>query len=276
MKEHPATIYNRIKAIVFSKLYKDGVSETYKYLDTQREILGIPSWYGLKAELDFFTGYKDEFMLDPTLDYGIKCDFTGDIDGCNRCRIDVTTNIELKRLKQYEGVQQRDHRMYKIVLMNKQTGKIDDIFDLNFLPDNNGGRLFDVAIFEPMEYGHDGAPKYNYYQRILTLSSSMQTVVEEKKLVTEWYIPDILTKKYEIYEEYADCDDESGIEDKLLEKDLAETAKFLSKATDFNVVACGQVIKKMNPYTYEEDEETRIYWKHPVIQEMIDDIIYEE
>lgn len=123
MKEHPATVYNRVKSIVFSRLNRDGIAETYKFLDSQRgTTLPIPAWFGLKAELDFYTGYKDVYTLDPTLDFGIKCDFVGDIDGCERCRIDVTTNINFKRYKEYESIQQKDHRKYKIVLMNKNNG----------------------------------------------------------------------------------------------------------------------------------------------------------
>lgn len=278
MKEHPATVYNRVKSIVFSRLNRDGIAEAYKFLDSQRgTTLPIPAWFGLKAELDFYTGYKDVYTLDPTLDFGIKCDFVGDIDGCERCRIDVTTNINFKRYKEYESIQQKDHRKYKIVLMNKDNGKIEDVFDLNFIPDNFGGRLFDVALFMPMEYGHDGDPKYNYYQRILTISSTTQTIIEEKEIVTDWYIPDILTKKSDIYEEYEGYDDDSGIEETILKKDLAETAKFLSKSTDYNIVACAQTSRIIiNPHTCEEEERTQIYWKHPVIQDMIDDIIYEE
>lgn len=54
MKEHPATTYNTIKAIVFSKLNKDGIVEAYKFLERQRGTsLPVPAWFGLKAELDF-------------------------------------------------------------------------------------------------------------------------------------------------------------------------------------------------------------------------------
>ena len=269
-----AELYNTTKNIAFSILLKDGTEAVYKFLSSKYQNFPANMWYGLKAEIDFFIGYKYKYKLDPTLDYGIKCDFVGNIDGCNNCRIDVTTNYSYKKLKDYEAVQKRDNRFYKIVLMNKNTGKLEDVFDLNFPIDNSGGRLLDIALFMPMDYNSQGDPRYNYYQRILTISSSTNCVIEEKSIVTDWYLTDIITKidEFNSYDEvYAD-----NTEKDLLNKYLENSAKLLSKTTNLNIVACGQTCNEIiDPRTCETDEITKLFWKHPVIQDLLDDTIYD-
>jgi len=123
---HPAQLYNTIKDKAFAVLHRDGKVKAYHYLDGQKITLPIKAWYGLKAELDFFTGYQREFPLTPSLDYGIKCDFSGFLNN-TPCRIDVTTNINFKQLKDYEELQNSSGIPYKIVVMNKETGKMEDV-----------------------------------------------------------------------------------------------------------------------------------------------------
>lgn len=272
--EHPAEQYNKIKNMTFSILLKNGRVAAYKFIEGQREKLGR-AWYGLKAELDFFTNYQGQFKLTPSLDYGIKCDFTGMMDN-DLCRIDVTTNYNFKKLSTFEPLMNRDGICYKLALMNKGTGLLEDLFDLRFPPDNYGGKLFDIALFMPMEY-RDGEPRYNYYQRILSISSTTRKVVEEKEIVTDWYLPDIHTMKADIYEAYSDYEGDDGIEQKILNDYLANSARILSKSTDLNIVACGQMNHEIiNPKTCESEEITRIHWKHPVIQDLLEDIIFDE
>jgi hypothetical protein len=273
--EYSAAEYNRIKNITFSLLYKDGSATAYKYLVSQKGTLA-GAWGGLKAELDFYINYQSRYNLTPSLDYGIKCDFSGMIDN-DLCRIDVTTNYDYKSLSTYEPLMNRDGIRYKIALMNKNTGTLEEIFDLRFPSDNLGGKLFDVALFMPMDYNSHGEPKYNYYQRILSISSTTLKVIEERKIVTDWYMPDIHSVKADIWEKYQDYEGNDGIEQKELNDYLAESAKLLSKTTDLNIVACGQTNSEIvNPRTCETEEITRIYWKHPLIQDLLNDVIYEE
>ncbi len=274
---HQAELFNKIKNITFSLLNRDGALKAYKYLYAQKSALPEKSWWGLKGELDFYVGYKSKYSLTPSLDYGIKCDFVGMLERGQMCRIDVTTNLECKHLKDYDPVQQRDGMLYKIVVMNKETGKIDDVFDLNFPPDNNGGKLFDVALFVPMDYNDHGDPKYNPCQRIVSVSSATGSIIEEKGYTTDWYLPDINTKIQELNEYYEDYDGDDDFVNEELGLYLADTAKLLTKSTEYNIVACGQTNKEIiNPLTCEDEEVTHIYWKHPVIKEWIGDEIYDE
>lgn len=271
-----AGLFNGVKNIAFSLLNRDGASKAYSYLESQKDVLPANAWWGLKSELDFYIGYKDKYRLTPSLDYGIKCDFVGMIEEGQMCRIDVTTNIEYKHLKDYDRIQQRDRMLYKIVVMDKKSGKIEDIFDMNFIPDNYGGKLFDVALFMPTGYNGKGDPRNNPYQRIVSVSSATGLIVEEKGIVTDWYLQDIHSRMVDIYECYEDYDGDEDLAGEALKEYLAESAKLLTKSTDLNIVACGQTNKEIiDPRTCEDEEVIRIYWKHPVIEEWMGDVISE-
>jgi len=264
---HPAELYNKIKAIVFSVLNRDGVIPAYHMLEKNRSQLPLPSWYGLKAELDFYTNYKDKYTLDPTLDYGIKCDFTGNIDGDNNCRIDITTNLDYKKLEDYDAIQRKDNRKYKIVVMDKESGEIADIFDLNFPIDESGdGRIFDVALFMPSSSGNDGM-KYDFYQNIIEVSSSDPASDSNlKNTCTDWYMPDF---EYMI----SNLPEEVDFDKEILEYAVS-SSKVLDRSTNSNIMACAQrYYDVIDPRTGDGEWITKIYWKHPVIENYLEDFI---
>lgn len=274
---HPAEIYNKIKNITFSLLNRDGKANAYNYLNSKKSELSESSWKGLKAELDFYVGYQQIFSLTPTLDYGIKSDFVGILDKNGMCRIDVTTNLDVKKLKSFDPIIQRDNLLYKIAVMNPETGLLEDVFDMNFLPDAHGGKIFNVALFMPMEYNRHGEPRYNPYQRIVSVSSTTGEILSEEKIATDWYLPDIHTKESEIYEYYEDYDGEEDLVGIELRKYLSEAAKLLTKDTELNIVACGQTCKQIiDPHTCEEEEYTKIYWQHPAIEGYLGEELIEE
>ncbi|RKR84304.1 hypothetical protein BDD43_4536 [Mucilaginibacter gracilis] len=267
---HPADYYNKTKNIVFSVLNRDGEAAAYKMLENYRNKLPLPSWYGLKAELDFYSKNKSKYTLDPILDYGIKCDFTGNFDGVNNCRLDITTNLNFKKLEDYEPIQKKDNRKYKIVVMDKDSGEIADIFDLNFPLDKTGnGRTFEIALFMPSD-GEDGVLKYDFYQQIVSIGSSQPDEDFELKTVsTDWYIED-----FEYYISML-ADDRNVNIGKEITSHAIMSAKTLSKSTESNIVACAQSFYEIsNPSTGDGDWVTKIYWKHPVIANYLDDVIY--
>jgi len=262
---HPADLYNQVKGIVFSILNRDGDLAAYKALDNSQSKLPLNAWYGLKAELDFYTKYKDKYTLDPIFDYGIKCDFTGNIEGDNNCRVDITTNLNFKKLEQYDAIQRKDKRKYKIVVMDKLSGEIADVFDLNFPIDSSGdGRLFEIALFVPSSSGKDGL-KYDFYQEIIQIGSSdPEYDAILKHTCTDWYMPDFEYMLSNLPQEVA------------LQKEINDyavsSAKVLDKSTDSNIVACGQRFYNVtDPHTGEGEWITKLYWKHPVIENYLDD-----
>lgn len=227
--KNSAEEYNKIKNMLFAILNKDGRRKAYSFLNSNASILSDKLWKGLKAELDFYVGYQQRFMLTPSLDYGIKCDFTGTISRGEMCRIDVTTNLDVKKLKDFDPIIQRDRFVYKIALMNPETGMLEDFFDMNFLPDNHGGKIFNVALFMPTDYNRDGVPRYNPYQRIVSVSSSTGMILSENKIITDWYLPDIHTKEAELYEFYENYDGEEDFAGKELGYYLSEQLSYLQK-----------------------------------------------
>ncbi|TWI20358.1 hypothetical protein [Sphingobacterium siyangense] len=264
---HPAEQFNKAKAQVFSIYNRDGDVPAYKLLEAYRGSLPITAWYGLKAELDFYTKNKDVFTLDPVFDYGIKCDFTGNIDGVNNCRIDITTNLNFKKLKDYDSIQRKDNRKYKIVVMDKDTGKIADIFDLNFPYDNSGeGRMFDIALFMPSSSGNDGL-RYDFHQEIITVGTSDPE--SDNKFITsctDWYIPDFEYMVSELPEGI-------NIEDEIL-KHAVFSSTSIEKSTSSRIMACAQpYFNIFNPHTGEGEWITKIYWKHPVVADYLGDYI---
>ena len=272
--EHPASVYNTIKGMVFSIFQSRGITAAMKFLHYKQSELPYPAWVGLKAELQFYNKYQEAFVLDPIWDFGIKADFTGNIDDCNNCRIDVTTNIEFKKLSTYTSIQRKTHRMYKIAVMNHETGELVDVVDLNFPFDAKmEGRLFDIALFMPAETNRHGECRYNYYQKIITINSAHPD--EDFKLVdyqTDWYIPDIHTEMQDMYDAHEN-DDEFDVKSELKEE-LAQTAKFLSKTMGRNIVACAQrKYEIFDPRTGDGEYATRIYWKHPIIEDELEDVI---
>lgn len=266
-----AELYNKCRHHVFSTYNKYDIDIAYACLFKYEDKLDLKAMTGLVAELEFYHKYKKELTLDLSLDAGNKCDFIGNIEGQNNCRIDVTTNIDYKHLSEYEPIQKKDNRFYKVVIVDKDNGEIKDIVDLNFPFSKNGGRLFDIAIFEPQDYNFHGDPRNNPWQRIITVDSyNPATFITNEEIMTDWYLPDIHSELSNMY------DSEVSNPEKKLEHYLVDAAKLLSKTTNRNIVACGQLVKKYNGQTDEEEVFTKLYWRHPVITSHLGEIIWDE
>lgn len=270
--QNAASYYNQCRHHVFSTYNKCGTEKAYECLYSYKGNMLNTAWIGLKAELDFYSRHKDEYMLDISADCGNKCDFIGNIEGLNGCRIDVTTNLDFKKLEDYEPIQKKDQRMYKIVIMDKDNGEIKDIVDLNFAFSKNGGRLMDIALFMPQDYNsHGEEPRNNPWQRILTVDTyDPATFNKEVDMVTDWYLPDIHTELGGLY------DVEIPEPESQLQSYLIDAAKLLSKTTGRNIVACGQLVGRFNSVTEEDDYFTQLYWRHPVVENYLDEVIYDE
>lgn len=276
--KNDAASYNAIKAEAFSIYNKDPMSNVLSFLASNIKELKPTGYVGLKAEILFYNRYKKEFLLDPVWDYGIHADFSGNIDGCNNCRIDVTTNIDFKKLSTYDPIQRKDDRMYKIAVVDPKTGELLKIVDLNFPFDaRREGRLFDVALFMPAETNRHGECLYNYYQNIITLNSAYpEWDFKLVKQQMDWYIPDIKTMLGDIADAYEDAPDDDEKIDvyEELRNELADTVKFLRKVTNRYIVACGQRKYKItDPRDGDGEYVTHLYWKHPLIADMLPDDI---
>lgn len=267
-----AELYNKIKDICLSIYNKNGIKEALKMLDNYDTKLPHQAWIGLKAELIFYDRYFDEFQLEQANDHGIKADFFGYIGG-DSFRIDVTTNIEYKKLETYEPLMNKTGRKYKIAIIDPQTFDFMGFCDLNFPPDKSReGRWFDVAIFMPADYNRHGECLYNYYQKIIRIgSSNPEEDFSEQEICTDWYLPDIATYVEELNDAF---DDDTDIEFELIDY-LSKAAQLLSKSTGKNIVACGCCHKYYIDPRNCEDEFTNIklLWIHPVVKNYLPEYI---
>ena len=271
---HPAELYNKAKDHCLSVYHKYNLNEALKTLNKYSEDLPYPAWIGLKAELIFYSRYFHKYTLDPANDHGIKADFIGDIEG-KRYRIDVTTNIEFKKLENYEPIMQKSDRLYKIAVMNPDTFELEGFYDLNFPYDaSRKGRLFDVAIFMPASYNSHGDCRYNYYQKIVSVgSSNPEEDFTEQEICTDWYLPDIGTQMQDIYDAYGD-DPDFDIKTECNDY-LSSSARLLSKSTGRHIVACGCCHRQyLNPKDCDDEYiNTQLVWIDPVVESYLPEFI---
>ena len=274
-----AEIYNKVKAIAFSIYNRDGYSAALKCVENNRYQLDPRGFVGLKAELSFFHRNMESLQLTPAWDYGIKCDFSGMFDG-RMCRFDVTTNLDVKKLSDYESIQKKTSILYKLALVDPQSGELLDIVDINFPFNKTGnGRLFDVLIFNPGDRNDNGEDRYNPYQEIYRIDSYDPTnFVMPEDILTDWYIQDIHSFRADTYEqtEFMDDDQTKEYVEREVLKYMVQNVKFISKVSGRNIVACGQ--RKFVPIGKDGDGEytTMLYWQHPVIDGYLpDDLCFE-
>ena len=271
--EHPAEIFNKIKNMAFAIYHKSGYAAACSFVDANYEKLGHNGYIGLKAEIGFYERYKDSMFLTPSLDYGIKCDFSGMFDK-SICRFDVTTNINFKHLKDFEPIQSKTTIPYKIAVVDHETGAIEDIFDINFPVDQSGeGRLFEILIFHHGDVNEHSEFRNNPYQEVYQISN-VNPLYENKLIdtLTDWYIPDIKSYEAELWENIYD-DDSSTVNQikKEVTSYIVENAKFLSKEYVHNIVACGQRSYQYIGKDGDGEYTTKIYWQHPVIEGYLPD-----
>ena len=275
--EHPAEIFNKIKNMAFAIYHKNGYAAACRFVDANYENLRHNGYIGLKAEIGFYERYRDSMSLTPSLDYGIKCDFSGMFDK-SVCRFDVTTNINFKHLKDFEPIQSKTTIPYKIAVVDHETGAIEDIFDINFPVDQSGeGRLFEILIFHHGDVNEHGEFRNNPYQEVYRISNV--NPIDDNKLIdtlTDWYIPDIHSYKEALWENICDDDSDSSVAnqiDKEVTSYIVENAKFLSKESGHNIVACGQRSYQYRGKDGDGEYTTKIYWQHPVIDGYLPDYL---
>jgi hypothetical protein len=165
---HPAEIYNEKRRIVFSTVNKDpALARTY--LNGYRTDIGPKGYAGLNAELTFFERHRSDFQLVPALDAGDATDFSGVIDG-KMHRIDVTTNLDYKRLASYEPLQARGEP-YKIAVFD---GTRFELFDVNFpfCRVCGTGRVLPTAALLGENYNSDGESQWCHDQLLVEICGS--------------------------------------------------------------------------------------------------------
>jgi hypothetical protein len=180
-------IYNEKRRILFSTFHKGGKSKdlAFDWLEgyKHRGTLDTRGYTGLKAELGFYRNYKKEMGLVFAGDAGDHTDFSAVLEG-KQFRIDVTTNIDFKKLKDYEPLQREDDDKYKIALVN-EIGELVEMIDINypFCPECGEGRLIDTTVLCATNHNEKGDCLWDQDQQLIGICNYCQ-YFEFQQLIT--------------------------------------------------------------------------------------------
>lgn len=277
----PASIYNNYRRILFSKVHKDGFHNASEYLESVvKKNLIRPAYLGLKEELYFYKGYGEDYKLTVSADVGDHSDFSGSFQG-RTSRFDVTTNIEYKKLSDYEPFQGKGVD-YLIVLMDKNTNELQDIFNINFpFCKECRNRLFEVLFVTPHQKTSDSTIQYGMSDVSVIQVCPNDPIIHSKTIISESYggISDFSTFIEELPRE--DEFNELGYRSykkykKMIEEEPKryglENVKYFRKVFDRNIVAMGSPEHVMLD-RHTDFWRTHLYWVNPIVSGHIDSIL---
>lgn len=179
-QRNPAQIYNDKRRIVMSKMMTDP-AKAREWLDGYKNDLGSRGHAGLNAELEFFDRYRRDYQLTPALDVGDATDFTGEIDG-RLHRIDVTANIDFKKLSTYERFQAEGYR-YRIAVWDGDDFELVDI-NFPFCKTCREGRILPTAALLGENHDGKGNSRYSNDQSLVSICSSCDEYTVLDTIVT--------------------------------------------------------------------------------------------
>ena len=177
---NPAEIYNDKRRIIFAKLLKDP-HVAKQWLEGYRQTLGPTGYAGLAAEVAFFEQYRKSMDLVVTADIGDATDFVGMING-RQHRIDVSTNINFKRLAAYEPLQ-LEGAHYKIALQVQGCFELIDI-NFPFCPLCRTGRILPTGLLLKENRNAQGESQWSNDQLLVNICSGCETVEVADRVTT--------------------------------------------------------------------------------------------
>lgn len=179
-------IYNDKRRIIFSTFHKgdQGQIDAFAYLEKYQKILEPTGYKGLKAELGFYQKHRKDLSLTVALDVGDHADFAANISG-EAYRIDVTTNVNYKNLKEYEPFQ-KDAK-YKIAIVD-DNGNLDEMVDINFpfCPNCSKGRLIDMAVLLGENTNDEGESEWSNDQVQISICNNCDYFEEHQRISTHF------------------------------------------------------------------------------------------
>lgn len=216
--KNPAHIYNEKRRIILSGMMNDP-AKARKWLDGYRSVLGGKGYTGLKAEVDFFERYRDAYRLTPALDIGDVTDFVGEIDGRMQ-RIDVTTNIDFKKLDNYEPFQAGGHR-YRIAVWDGSDFELVDI-NFPFCDECGDGRVLPTGLLGSENHNRHGESRWSNDQSLVMICGACGHYEIADTLTTHFLYD--FDQYYEMANEARDEARASGEDDVDVEQEVQEHA----------------------------------------------------
>lgn len=185
---HPATIYNEKRRILFSTVHnpKKGFEEAYRYLEGYKTCLGPKGYVGLKAELKFYETHRKEFGLTAAGDMGEHADFSG-VWGSAATRFDVTTNLDYKKLHDYEPFIGEGPE-YRIACLDSKSFEVVEMVSLAFRRCTCGGLYLPYIAMGPENFDAEGVSRWTHDQFLFeTCTDCAET--EHKDTFTHSFMP---------------------------------------------------------------------------------------
>ena len=276
---HPSDKFLLIRKHVFATYRKNGLRASLNVTDRYLSSGEIDDklYAGIKAEIGFFHSHRTKLCLYESLDSGNHADFIGSIKG-NIYGIDVTTNIETKDLKTYSK-DQEDGYKYLIALVNPDTMKLEEVFNINFPHCSEcGGRLIDILLLEPSGTDNEGFINYSFSQKVISVCSENPYEHSINKKESDFMTFDIPSYINDYIDYLAtnpfleESDNSPEITDEI-ENYAISNIKFYQKALKSNIMGCGSpdyIIT--DPRNGDGHYGTKVYYKRPFLKDEIDDI----
>src|SRR3990167_595906 len=202
---NPAEIYNTKRRIILSRFGKDP-AEARRWLEGYRKALGPKGYAGLDAELRFFETFRREMKLVPSLDVGDATDFAGSIDG-RMHRIDVTTNLDFKRLETYEPLQ-AEGDLYKIAVYDGRSFELVDV-NFPFCRMCKEGRVLPTAILLGENHDREGISRWSHDQILVNICGACGDYECGDRVSTS-YMGDFSLRYQMLNEANNEAEDEGG------------------------------------------------------------------
>lgn len=263
--------FNRIRRILYSTFHKgeEGQESAFQYLEYYKNKLKKEAYIGLKAELNFYKKHKKEFSLKVAADVGDHTDFAG-ILGEEHFSFDVTTNVNYKKLNDYEPLQREFDEKYKIAIVN-QDGELKELIDINFpfCPECQEGRLIEAAIFLPENYNAQGDCLWTNDQVLLGICNNCQYFEEYDRISTHflWDFATEIRNAYETYQYRMDklqsIDNKITLEqEKIILEHSRRVLPYLNKKFGKPLMALGSPTYNVTDFrTCDGYHCTKIYWR---------------
>lgn len=263
--------FTKIRRILYSTFHKgeQGRSDAFEYLEKYKNKLGARSYVGLKAEMGFYQKYRKEFALSVAADVGDHTDFSGNL-GSQAFRFDVTTNVDYKKLKDYEPLQKDAAAQYKIAVVN-HSGDIEDLIDINFpfCPDCGEGRLIDMVVLLPENYNDEGEARWTNDQSLIGICHHCEYFTEYNRISTH-FLFDFTTEIKTAWENEQDAAEETfgdtnlpGFDgDRIIQSHTARVLPYLHREFDKSIMAlCDRSYKVVNPKDGDGHQILKVQWK---------------
>lgn len=266
--KHPADIFTDIRRHMFALYEKQ--SEPGNIIEYLQKTYGFHSGIktGLEAELSFYHQYYDEFQLEPLLDAGVKADFGGMKDG-KLTNFDVTSNLDSKTIEEYSEVRERKSREYEIVLWKDNEISLYPLkfpkcqicdgvaHDILYLGDSNSSIYWNCSTGQVVLRYCESCGDYTQMQTHYEIVHSIKNM--------RLYMEDNLEGRF------TNSDIEKSIQDRSIE--LINYFEHISNNLFSSICEIESI--KYNPVIDEEFIAGRVYWKHPLAEKVIEDIIEE-